>query len=199
MALRRENIIPLLMLCLLAAPAVYAQTADPDRRPDFSLPDLDGRERAISEWDGKAVLLNFWASWCIPCLREIPLLNELASEHAARDFQVLGIAVDTPENVRAFLEKTDMAYPTLVEEDKAQDLANELSGSFLVLPFSVFLDHQGRIFWMKIEELDREEAGVILAHMFKVRSGELGYEEAQERLAGALRDIAQARRAGQQP
>lgn len=183
-----------LSICL-AANTVYAQDAD-YRRPDFSLPDLDGRERSIAEWDGKPLIINFWATWCIPCKREIPLFNELQADHAGKGLQLLGIAVDTPENVRKFLAETGMDYPTLVEERRSQQVAEAITGSFLVLPLTIFLDHAGRIFWMQVEEIHREEADAVLARVWQIQSGALGFEEAQERLVEDLEKILAARNAG---
>lgn len=170
----------LLALCFADITA-YAQEQD-YRRPDFSLPDLDGKERSISEWDGQAMIINFWASWCIPCRREIPLLNELSAEHADKDFSVLGIAVDSPENVEKFLNETDMDYLTLVEEQRSLEVANAFYNSYLVLPFTIFLDHQGRIMWMQVEEVHREDIEPVLDRIWLVRSGDLTYEQAQDEL-----------------
>jgi thiol-disulfide isomerase/thioredoxin len=152
------------------------------RRPDFSLPDLDGVERSISEWDGKALIINFWASWCIPCLREIPLLNQLSAEYADKDLQIVGIAVDSPENVRKFLQNTSMDYLTLVEEKRSIEVANAFSNSYLMLPFTVYLDHAGRILWMQVEEVHREQIEPVLDQIWKIRSGESTYEQAQDEL-----------------
>ena len=64
--------------------------------PEFTLPDLEGSPRTFSEWSGSHRLLNFWATWCAPCRREIPLLKDFQEEHGDAGFQVLGIAVDFP-------------------------------------------------------------------------------------------------------
>jgi thiol-disulfide isomerase/thioredoxin len=159
------------------------------RRPDFSLPDLDGRNRSIAEWDGNPLIINFWATWCIPCKREIPLFNQLQTEHAPQGLQILGIAVDTPENVREFIATTVMDYPTLVEEQKSQEVASAFRDDFLLLPFTVFLDHAGRVFWMQVEEISRAEVDAILARIWQVRSGELSYEQAQEQLVEELKRL----------
>jgi len=174
-------LVVILMLSSYDFNPVQAQQTD-YRRPDFSLPDLDGVERSISEWDGKALVINFWASWCIPCLREIPLLNQLSAEYADQNVEILGIAVDSPENVREFLGKTSMDYLTLVEEDRAIEVANAFSNSYLILPYTVFLDHEGRIFWMQIEEVHREHIEPVLKQILKIRSGESSYEQAQDEL-----------------
>lgn len=180
----------LLLTVLLSAIGLTSWTARAQqhdfRRPDFSLPDLEGKQRAVSEWDGKAMIINFWATWCIPCKREIPLFNEIDAAYADKDLQLLGIAVDTPENVSAYLQTTSMTYPTLVEEDQAQQVAFTFTNTFLVLPFTVFLDHQGRVFWMQAEEMHREQIDIILGFIFKVRAAELSFEQAQQQLVSAL-------------
>ncbi len=176
-----------LFIILLLLQSIILQAQEIDyRRPNFTMKDLQGVERSISEWDGNALLINFWATWCIPCKREIPMLNELVSEYEGRDFNVLGIAVDTPENIQEFKKTIPLEYETLADEDVSQDVAFQFSNSFLVLPFTVFLDHQGRIFWMQVEEIHREEIDLILDKIFKIRSGELDFEQAQEKLVAAL-------------
>src|SRR5689334_21847198 len=74
----------------------------PSMRPIFSLPDLNGRRHTIQEWDGRVVLINFWASWCEPCRREIPMLNALQREYGSRGLQIIGVAIDDPAQVHSF-------------------------------------------------------------------------------------------------
>jgi len=175
------------ILIYLSLHSLLLQAQEVDyRRPDFTMTDLQGVQRSISEWDGKALLINFWATWCIPCKREIPMLNQLASEYEGRDFNVLGIAVDTPENIQEFMQTIPLEYETLADEDVSQDVAFQFSNSFLVLPFTVFLDHQGRIFWMQVEEIHREEVDMILDKIYKIKSGDLVFEQAQEQLVAEL-------------
>ncbi|MGK0297163.1 MAG: peroxiredoxin [Gammaproteobacteria bacterium] len=185
--------IILLIVMLATAHSLSSAEESDFRRPDFSMTDLEGAERSISEWDGNAMLINFWASWCVPCKREIPLLNDISIEHKDKDFQVLGIAVDTPENIKNFIKTTPLNYLTLVDEDKSQDVAYQLTESFLVLPLTVFLDHQGRIFWMQVEEIHRDEVDAILNRIWQLRSGELDYDKAQTALVADLDRIYQER------
>lgn len=177
--------ILLINLCVVMLSPVHADDAD-FRRPDFSLPDLSGKTRSVAEWDGKAMIINFWATWCVPCKREIPLFNQIDADTDDSDLQVLGIAVDKPENVKTYLQQFPMSYLTLVEEHKAQELAAVFTGESLVLPFTVFLDHQGRVFWMQVEEIYREQANVILNYIQRVKTGELSYEQAQQQLVQAV-------------
>ena len=174
-----------LIAAALLASNVMAQQDD-FRRPEFSLPDMDGKERSISEWDGRAMIINFWATWCIPCKREIPLFNEIDAAYDDTDLQLLGIAVDSPANVRQYLAATPMSYPTLVEENRAQDVVALFTNEPMVLPFTIFLDHAGRVFWMQVEEIHRDQADVILNFIHRVRTGEISYEQAQAQLVDAV-------------
>ena len=83
-------------------PALEVET-----HPSFSLPDVGGTRRDFSEWDGKHRIVNFWATWCAPCRREIPLLKDFQDQHAENSFQVIGIAVDFPEEVARYAEAAD--------------------------------------------------------------------------------------------
>jgi thiol-disulfide isomerase/thioredoxin len=116
------------------------------RRPDLALPDLDQGLRQLSEWDGKLVLLNFWASWCGPCRDEMPLLDAVAKEHAAAGLQVIGVAVDETTAVRAFLAKRPVAYPILIDAPSgAADSSRLFGDDRAVLPYSVLIAPDGRL------------------------------------------------------
>lgn len=178
------------MLVLMILASVVQAQDSLYRRPDFSLPDLDGKERSISEWDGRVLIINFWATWCVPCKREIPLLNEIDAEHEDMDLQVLGIAIDTPDNVRKYMAATPMRYPSLVEADRGQDVVALFTSDPMVLPYTVFVDHAGRVFWLQAEEIHRAEADVILDYIRRVKAGELTYEQAQLQLVDAVAAVA---------
>ncbi len=117
-------------------------------RPDASRPDLEGRSRSLDEWNGKLLLLNFWASWCAPCRREMPLLDGLQQRHAGRGLQVLGVAVDEAAAVRAFLAEHPVAYPILLDEPGVAadgDLSIRFGDNRSVLPYSVLVGRDGRV------------------------------------------------------
>ena len=82
--------------------------------PAFTLPDITGVDHNFSEWSGKNRILNFWATWCAPCRREIPLLKAFQTEQGDNEFQVIGIAVDFPEPVANYAETAEFNYPILV-------------------------------------------------------------------------------------
>ena len=127
-----------------------------DHRPDFTLADLSGQTRAISEWDGQVVLLNFWATWCAPCRKEMPELAEVHHAFSAQGFAVVGIAIDTLEPVLAFITELGIDYPMLIGELDAIQVAQQFGNRLGVLPYSVILDRQGSIILIHAGEIDRE-------------------------------------------
>jgi thiol-disulfide isomerase/thioredoxin len=127
-----------------SAPRIeVARIGDP--APPIALPDLDGRMRALNEWRGRPLLLNFWASWCTPCIEEMPLLDAFAGEEGDRGVQLLGIALDEPAPVRDFLARVPVRYPTLIEAAGSTDSSVRLGNTRAVLPFSVLIDADGRV------------------------------------------------------
>ncbi len=107
----------------LAAEAPPPPAAIPEKLPEFALKDLKGKLVPISQWAGKALVLNFWATWCAPCRREIPLLKSLAGPFAEHDIVTIGIAVEYPDKVQDFAEQYHIGYPLLVVEQDALDVA----------------------------------------------------------------------------
>ena len=171
------------------APAEAPAAAIPEEVPDLTLADLAGKRHALREGSGHARLFNFWATWCEPCRREIPLLNALQRDHAAEGLEIVGIAVDISDSVRKFLRTTPMHYTLLVGEDDGFEAAQKF-GMALALPFSVFADENNRIIAVKLGELHREEAATILANMRALRAGTTTLAAAREDIAQALKALA---------
>lgn len=116
-----------------------------DLRPDVALLDLHGHERRLSGYQGKRLLLNFWASWCAPCVTEMPALNAAQRKFADQGAIVLGIAMDEPDNVRAFLSTHPVDYPILVGQLASPSTSLRFGDIDEVLPYSVLLDENGKI------------------------------------------------------
>ena len=154
-----------------AAPASPGN-AIPEEVPDVQLPDLAGKPHRLRAAAGKVRLFNFWATWCEPCRREIPLLNRLQAGHAAEGVQVIGIAVDFRDSVRDFLKTTKLDYTLLVGEEEGLEVAQEF-GVELALPFTVFADEHNRIITVKVGELHREQAEAIIANMRALAAGSI--------------------------
>ncbi len=126
------------------------------QRPAFELPDLEGKPRRIEEWDGKIVLVNFWAAWCPPCRREMPGFIELQEQYGKEGLQIVGVAIDEHEAVQDFTDTLGVNYPVLIGQREASRIAREYGDSMGALPYSVLLDREGRIRFIRPGELKRE-------------------------------------------
>lgn len=114
-------------------------------RPAFTLPAMDGGKQSIAEWDGKVVVLNFWATWCEPCRREIPLLIELQKKYEPRGLQVVGVAIDSLDAVRGFAKAMGVNYPVLYGVEAAMNVAASYGDEQGTLPYTVVIGRDGRI------------------------------------------------------
>jgi thiol-disulfide isomerase/thioredoxin len=141
-------------------PAVVEVTADePELVHGFELSDMDGHQRHSDEWGGKPLLINFWATWCIPCRKEMPALMELHEKYADQGFVVIGIAADEQEKIAAFLEETHVSYPILFGEmSSVFDISEQYGNVIGVLPHTAFVDRDGVIRHIKVGEISHEEA-----------------------------------------
>jgi thiol-disulfide isomerase/thioredoxin len=183
---------------LAPAPEAAAEGASPpphaipEQLPDFSLPDLEGHPHRLADWRGGPLVVNFWATWCEPCRREVPLLRQLRRENSANKLEIVGIAIDHADSVRNYAKELGMEYPILVGEQGGLE-AVAAFGMDTVLPFTVFADPQGRIVTLKIGELHRDEAAFILARLADVGAGRLGLAAAREQIARGMRRLAVSR------
>jgi thiol-disulfide isomerase/thioredoxin len=166
----------------------------PETLPDFALPGLDGRSHKLSEWQGRPLLINFWATWCEPCRREIPLLESIRRENASNGPDIVGIALDHAESVREFATRIGINYPVLVGESGGLE-AVEAFGMDTVLPFSVFADARGDIVTLKVGELHQDEAHLILADLQALDQGRMTLADARQRIAAGIQRLAAARAA----
>jgi thiol-disulfide isomerase/thioredoxin len=133
--------------------------------PAFTLPDLDGVARSSAEWDGDIRVVNFWATWCPPCIREIPLLVEIQDEYRDRGVTIIGIAVDEAEAVAEFAAGFAFNYPVVVGQEEAMNLAQAYTENFIGLPFTAFTDRAGRIRHVHTGEIHRAEIEEILSRL----------------------------------
>lgn len=151
-----------------AGPIAGAGTASPKLLPaEIRLTDLDGKTHTLDEYRGKLLVVNFWATWCGPCLHEIPTLIKIQNDYAAKGFQIVGPAVDDPGTVRAEAGKLGFNYPVFVgESDAMLDLMTELGNTAGALPFSVVIGPDGKIIDRQLGEFSPVElAGLIEDHL----------------------------------
>lgn len=147
--------------------------------PSFTLPDLEGTARDLSEWDGSHRLLNFWATWCAPCRREIPLLKAFQDEHGEAGFQVLGIAVDFPEQVQKYAAEAEFNYPVVVGEQDAMAVAESSGIEFIGMPFTMFVTRDGEYVGAYIGELHQSHLDDVVNILTRLDKGEISKDEAR--------------------
>lgn len=112
---------------------------------DIRIPDLQGREHSLSEWRGKVLVVNFWATWCPPCVIEIPGFISLQQELGAAGLQFVGVALDDPEAAGRFADERGINYPVLVGSDSVTRLMQQLGNVIGALPYTVVFDRDGGI------------------------------------------------------
>ena len=161
----------------------------PERLPQFSLSDKGGKATPISAFAGKSLVINFWATWCAPCRREIPLLQALHTEWAARDVSVVGIAVDYRDKVLEYAERLKIAYPLLIGEQDALDVAATFGVASPVFPFTVFTDRRGEVVTLFIGELHRPQAELILGAVHNLDMGLVELQAARQAIVNGLQAL----------
>ncbi len=169
-----------------AAPATSAARPMVTTLPDFSLQNRAGQMQSIRSWPGKSMIVNFWATWCGPCRKEIPLLKEIAKSEAKAGFQVVGIAIDFRDEVLKYADEIKIDYPLLIGEQDGLAAADAFGVSSVGLPFTVFTDEKGRIVTTLMGELTRAKAQVILSAVKRVNRGELTPDTARAAIATAF-------------
>jgi len=149
MSSKRILIYGIVALCLLGLYVAGRRTAQKPRptasgnaAPEFSVTDIDGKKLSLSDYRGKVILLDFWATWCTPCRAEIPHFVEMQQKYGPQGFQVVGISMDDDAKpVKEFYRQFNMNYPVAVGDDK---LAQSFGG-VLGLPVNFIIDREGRI------------------------------------------------------
>jgi peroxiredoxin len=139
----------------LAANRIEDMVGQP--RPDFTLGDLNGAPVSAADFDGLVMLVNFWATWCTPCVEEMPMLSRLQQKYADRGVQVVGIALDDPQKAMDFAAQLEIAYPILFGTTDAILLGRRFGNRAGMLPYSVLVDSHGIIRWAFLGVLDKQE------------------------------------------
>lgn len=164
----------------------------PDVLPQFELKDRTGKVRKLGDWRGQPLVVNYWATWCPPCVREIPLLSRLRRDYQSRAVEVIGIAVDFREDVLAFADKNKLDYPLLIGEEDGLAAVNAV-GMDPTFPFTLFADSQQRIIALKVGELHEDEAKLILDRVALIDAGQLDLTTARREISEGLKELATQR------
>lgn len=148
---------------LLLTPSATGQSAS--ALMGIALPDADGREQALAQWQGKVVVVNFWATWCAPCREEMPMFVRLQRDQGPKGLQFVGIAVDQADKVRQFAADIGLNYPALIGGYGAMELSKSLGNSLMALPFTVIVDRNGRVAHTQLGPLKEEQITAIVGQL----------------------------------
>lgn len=125
--------------------------------PNFTLRDLDGNLRNSHEWQGQVVVLNFWATWCPPCVKEMPMFDSLYKAYFDKQVVFVGIAIDNQQDVEQFVADKGISYPILIGDASSAELSRSLGNDAGGLPYTVIFDRSGEAVESKVGEVEREQ------------------------------------------
>lgn len=166
----RELAIPATVAILALALGVGIAAWDrkpPDAGPllALSLPDMEGQPQPLRQWQGKVMVINFWATWCEPCRQEMPEFVRAQRELGPKGVQFVGIAVDQRDKIAQFANELDLNYPVLVGGFDAVDISKTLGNPLAALPFTVILGRDGRVAHTQLGQLKPIQLRSIIANL----------------------------------
>jgi thiol-disulfide isomerase/thioredoxin len=128
----------------------------PQQLPGFSMKDIAGVIRNSSEWQGKILVINFWATWCPPCIEEMPVLTEFHDQYSSMGVQVVGVAVDNPDQVQDFVDLYDINFPVVVGQNEAVELGKKMGNRISALPYTAIFDQKGKTLYAQPGKISEE-------------------------------------------
>ena len=134
-------------------------------RPDFQLGNSAGVFVTPADFAGKTVLINFWATWCVPCRNEMPMLMDLQRQFGSSGLQVVGIALDDAETVKGFIQTYGITYPILIGEADVFDTSLAYGNGEGVLPYSVLVDKAGIVRWQYAGIIQHDKISSLLSEL----------------------------------
>ena len=135
---------------LASEPLVKAFFANPWQTPD-------GKPADTAEWQGKILVVNFWASWCPPCIEEMPTLDLLQQEYLQQNVLFVGIGIDSPSNIREFLKSTPVSYAIVIGGLEGSNLSKQMGNTQGALPYTVIIDSKGKSTYTKLGKISEDE------------------------------------------
>ena len=135
---------------LASDPAVKAFLANSWQTPD-------GKTVDTQKWQGKVLVVNFWASWCPPCVEEMPTLDKLQQEFLQQNVLFVGIGIDSPSNIREFLSNTPVSYPIVIGGLEGSNLAKQLGNSQGALPYTIIINAKGKAMYSKLGKISEDD------------------------------------------
>lgn len=135
---------------LADVPAINRFFAQPWQTPD-------GKTADVQAWRNKVLVVNFWASWCPPCVKEMPTLNLLQQEFKEQNVLFVGIGIDSPSNIREFLQKTPISYPIVIGGIDGSAIAKQLGNTQGALPYTIVIDAKGKAISSKLGQISEDE------------------------------------------
>jgi thiol-disulfide isomerase/thioredoxin len=170
-----RRFVPWIIIAMSAVAAavggVYLSSREPEGTADgaallaVSLPDALGKEESLGQWRGKVLVVNFWATWCGPCLEEMPEFVRAQRELGGKGLQFVGIAVDQQDKVRQFAKDIGLNYPALIGGYGAMELSKTLGNRLMALPFTVIVDRSGRVVHAQLGPLPRAKLDAIISKL----------------------------------
>ena len=126
------------------------------------LNDTEGKPQAFAQWQGKTLVINFWATWCPPCREEMPSFSRLQTKYATNGVQFVGIALDTSENVAAYAKQFPVSYPLLMADSEGMELTKQLGNAQMALPYTVVLGAGGDVRLTRLGRVSEQELDLLL-------------------------------------
>lgn len=161
----KTNLIVALFAVLALAAGIFLQQTQQDNvavetpsvQLAFSFPDVNGQLQSVSQWQGKILVINFWATWCPPCLKEMPEFIQWQQAYQAEDVQFVGIAIDDKQAVSEYLKTIPINYPILIAGDEGSQLSQQLGNIINAVPFTVIVNQAGLIVHRQPGELSKQQ------------------------------------------
>ena len=127
-----------------------------------SFPDLTGKPQSLGQWQGKLLVLNFWATWCAPCREEMPALSRIYGKYSAKGLQIVGIAADSADEVSKFSRETVIGYPLLIDQTGAMEFSKRLGNRIGLLPHTVVIGPDGNQIFSKLGAIREKQFEAII-------------------------------------